>query len=74
SLVDYQVKWERTRADFNTTEISTLNLYGASSLLKRVSEYIKIMILEGSGRMSLNTVTSLLHEQSTWTEGYPTCN
>ncbi|ETE68136.1 ETS-likeous factor, partial [Ophiophagus hannah] len=32
------------------------------------------MILEGTGRMSLNTVTSLLHEQSTWTEGYPTCN
>uniref|UniRef100_A0A1W7RHH7 ETS homologous factor n=1 Tax=Agkistrodon contortrix contortrix TaxID=8713 RepID=A0A1W7RHH7_AGKCO len=32
------------------------------------------MILEGTGRMSLNSVTSLLHEQSTWTEGYPTCN
>ncbi|XP_032066061.1 ETS homologous factor isoform X2 [Thamnophis elegans] len=32
------------------------------------------MILEGTGRMSLNTVTSLLHEQSTWAEGYPTCH
>ncbi|KAM6466302.1 ETS homologous factor isoform 1-T1 [Liasis olivaceus] len=33
-----------------------------------------IMILEGTGRMSLNSITSLLHEQPTWTEGYPTCN
>ncbi|XP_066487776.1 ETS homologous factor isoform X5 [Tiliqua scincoides] len=32
------------------------------------------MILEGSGRMSLNSVTSLLHEQPSWTDGYPTCN
>ncbi|XP_048339213.1 ETS homologous factor [Sphaerodactylus townsendi] len=32
------------------------------------------MILEGTGRMSLNSVTSLLHEQPSWTDGYPTCN
>ncbi|XP_060620863.1 ETS homologous factor [Anolis sagrei] len=32
------------------------------------------MILEGTGRMSLNSVTSLLHEQPSWTDGYPPCN
>uniref|UniRef100_A0A8D0DKW9 ETS homologous factor n=1 Tax=Salvator merianae TaxID=96440 RepID=A0A8D0DKW9_SALMN len=32
------------------------------------------MILEGTGRMSLNSVTSLLHEQPSWTDGYPTFN
>ncbi|XP_061466735.1 ETS homologous factor [Rhineura floridana] len=32
------------------------------------------MILEGTSRMSLNSVTSLLHEQPSWTDGYPTCH
>uniref|UniRef100_A0A8D0HI82 ETS homologous factor n=1 Tax=Sphenodon punctatus TaxID=8508 RepID=A0A8D0HI82_SPHPU len=32
------------------------------------------MILEGTGRMSINSSTSLLHEQPSWTNEYSTCN
>uniref|UniRef100_A0A6I8N944 ETS homologous factor n=1 Tax=Ornithorhynchus anatinus TaxID=9258 RepID=A0A6I8N944_ORNAN len=32
------------------------------------------MILEGSGVMNLNPNSNLLHQQPSWTDGYPTCN
>ncbi|XP_077674662.1 ETS homologous factor isoform X4 [Eretmochelys imbricata] len=32
------------------------------------------MILEGTGRMSINSSSNLLHQQPSWTDGYPTCN
>ncbi|KFP95290.1 ETS homologous factor, partial [Haliaeetus albicilla] len=32
------------------------------------------MILEGAGRMSINSSSNLLHQQPSWTDGYSTCN